>query len=168
MTHIWQVSDKKEEQFLRTKVSHFAFTKNEEKELRALQQTMRVVMKEAQGIGLSANQIGIAKRIFVAQVPDKNGRMKWYTVLNPEIIKQSKQMVDMEEGCLSVPEVFGSVTRPFAITIEGHNLQGKKIKIEAQGLLARVFQHEIDHLNGGLFIDKCKDLKPHPRVHAKQ
>ena len=115
-------------------------------------------MKEYNGIGLSANQIGLPYRIFVAQVPDKNGKIKFYAIFNPEIIQISKETDIMEEGCLSIPDKFGYVERPSKLTISGYNMQGKKIKIKAWGLLARVFQHEIDHLDGKLFIDKATKI----------
>lgn len=111
-------------------------------------------MKETNGVGLSANQIGLPWRLFVAQVPDKQGKQKFYTIFNPQIIKSSKEKDILEEGCLSVPNHWGPVERHSKIIISGFNERGKKIKIKAWGILARVFQHEIDHLNGILFIDK--------------
>jgi peptide deformylase len=115
---------------------------------------MRTIMHDAEGIGLAAPQIGIPLRIFVAEV-DK----KFYAILNPKIIKISRKKEEMVEGCLSLPGIYGKVKRPSKIIIEGLNPEGEKIKIKAWGLLARVFQHEIDHLNGVLFIDKAKELK---------
>ncbi|KKU91439.1 MAG: Peptide deformylase [Candidatus Jorgensenbacteria bacterium GW2011_GWA1_48_11] len=159
MAEILLNTNKKEEKILRGKLGPFRLEPQGKKELQTLIKSMRRAMKEANGIGLSANQIGVQKRIFVAQVPDDNGRPKFYAVLNPEILKVSKETVSLEEGCLSVPETYGPVERPARITIQGQNLQGKKIKIKAWGLLARVFQHEIDHLDGKLFIDRAKNLR---------
>src|SRR3989344_3264290 len=165
--NIYLVANKKEEKVLRKKLAPLVLTKEELKNLRALAKEMRAVMKEANGVGLSANQIGVEKRFFVAQVPDGNGRPKFYAVLNPEILKVSKETVSLEEGCLSVPETYGPVERPARITIQGQNLQGKKIKIKAWGLLARVFQHEIDHLDGKLFIDRAKNLRTSAKLGRK-
>ncbi len=150
------INNQKEEKFLRKKLTPFNLTRENKKELKELIKKMRTAMKEYNGIGLSANQIGVQKRIFVAQVPDNNGRHKFYAILNPEITKVSKEKKAMEEGCLSVPEQFGLVERPYRVSLEGYNIQGKKVKIKAWGLLARVFQHEIDHLNGIIFLDKAK------------
>ncbi|MEK7062176.1 MAG: peptide deformylase, partial [Patescibacteria group bacterium] len=80
----------------------------------------------------------------------------FYAIFNPEIIKFSKQTEIIEEGCLSVPGVLGEVERPKKIALTGFNKNDQKIKIKAEGLTARVFQHETDHLNGILFIDKIK------------
>jgi len=127
---------------------------NVDDEIRALIRTMQSAMKEAEGIGLAAPQIGVPLRIFVAEV-----KGKFYAVINPEIIKTSKKTDIMEEGCLSVPGYYGPVKRFRRIVISGLDQRGKKIKIKAFGLLARVFQHEIDHLNGTLFVDKAKELR---------
>ena len=110
-------------------------------------------MKKADGIGLSANQIGLDFKVFVAQADGK-----FYAIFNPKILKSSEERAAMEEGCLSVPEVFGTVIRPAKIVLEGFDKNGKKLKIKAWGLLARIFQHEVDHLNGKLFIDKAEKL----------
>ncbi len=157
---VYTIENKKEEAVLRKKIPPFNFASENKKELRELVKKMRIVMKENSGIGLSANQIGVQKRIFVAQVPDENNRQKFYAILNPEIIRISSKKIPSEEGCLSVPlTITGVVERPGQITLQGHNLLGKKIKIKAWGLLARVFQHEVDHLNGLLFLDRTKQLK---------
>jgi len=118
-----------------------------------LVKTMKETLRQAQGVGLAANQVGKDMQLFVAEVDGKS-----YAVANPEILKTSQKTVAMEEGCLSVPGVWGVVERPESVEIEGRNQFGKKIKIKAKGLLARVFQHEIDHLNGILFIDKASQL----------
>ena len=148
---ILTVNNKKEEKFLRRQTSLFDFKKFTKVRLRELIKTMRDAMKKADGIGLSANQIGFDLRIFVAQVENK-----FYATFNPEILQTSEETKEMSEGCLSVPGVYGAVARPEKITLVGYNAAGKKIKIKAWGLLARVFQHEVDHLNGKLFIDKAK------------
>jgi peptide deformylase len=115
---------------------------------------MRKIMKEAEGIGLAAPQIGIPLQVFVAEV-----NKKFYALINPEIIKASDELDKIEEGCLSLPGIYGPVERPAKITIAATDISGRKIKIKAWGLLARVFQHEMDHLNGMMIIDKAKDLR---------
>lgn len=146
--------NKKGEKFLRQKTSLFDFKKYSKKEIRELIKTMRQAMHAAAGIGLSANQIGMNISVFVAKVDNK-----FYAVFNPEIIQSSKEAVEMDEGCLSVPGVYGIVTRPEKIILKGYDANGKSLKIKAWGLLARVFQHEVDHLNGKLFIDKAKNVQ---------
>ncbi|PIS40970.1 MAG: peptide deformylase [Candidatus Kerfeldbacteria bacterium CG08_land_8_20_14_0_20_43_14] len=110
---------------------------------------MQETMSEKDGIGLAANQIGILKRIVV--IADKEGPL---ILINPEIIEKSWLKNIMEEGCLSVPGVFGTVKRHKKITVAAINSRGETLKLKAEGMLARVIQHEIDHLDGILFIDK--------------
>jgi len=156
---IWVINDKKEAKLLRKKVADFDFKKYSKKEITDLIKKMRGAMKKAEGIGLSANQIGLDLKVFVAQVGDK-----FYAVFNPKIAKSSEESAEMEEGCLSVPEVFGAVVRPSKIILEGLDKNGKKIKIKTWGMLARAFQHECDHLNGMLFIDKATDLRKYKEI----
>lgn len=156
---ILTVTDKKEEKFLRRPAKEFDFSKHRLSEIRELIKTMRAAMKEANGVGLSANQIGVDAKVFVAQVPNEQGQLKFYAVFNPVIVKTVKEEEILEEGCLSVPETFGQVKRATKITLAGFDQRGKKIKIKAWGLLARIFQHEVDHLNGKLFTDRVKKRK---------
>ena len=170
---ILTIANKKEEKFLRTKTADFDFQEFTKKEINELIKKMRETMTAANGIGLSANQIGLNLRLFVAQIfdepvkRDKNNKiilpspekMRFYAIFNPEIIKFSEKKSIIEEGCLSVPGVYGLVERPEKITLIGHDKNNKKIKIKAFGLLARVFQHETDHLNGVLFIDRAINLR---------
>ena len=164
------VENKNSEKFLRKKTEDFKFSEFEKRALKELVEKMRNTMKKADGIGLSANQIGIGKKFFIVQIPlqDEGGaiiREKFYAIFNPKIIKLSKKTAVMEEGCLSMPGLYGPVERPERIVLEGYNQNGKKIKIEASGLLARVFQHEMDHLEGKLFVDRAKsdDIKHAPK-----
>ncbi len=152
------VENKKEEKFLRRTTADFDFKKFTKKEVNELVARMRRAMKAANGIGLSANQIGLNLRVFVAEVPDAQGGMKFYAVFNPQLEKASEETVPYEEGCLSVPGVWGSVERPARVVISGFDKNGKPAKVKAWGLLARVFQHEMDHLNGKLFIDRTKKI----------
>ncbi|RME60017.1 peptide deformylase [Candidatus Parcubacteria bacterium] len=155
---ILTLSAREEEKFLRTPTKEFDFAAVPIRERRLLIEEMRKIMKRANGIGLAANQIGLDRSVFVAQVPDAQGKIKFYAIFNPKIVKQSNEKSTMEEGCLSVPGIYGEVTRPARVVLEGYTKEGKKIKIKAWGLLAKVFQHEVDHLNGKLFIDRAKNM----------
>ena len=114
---------------------------------------MEETMEKYQGIGLSANQVGLDLSLFVAKY-----NQKFYTVINPKILKVSKEKEEMLEGCLSLPKILANVKRPRAVVLEGFNEKGKKIKLKAKGLLARIFLHETDHLNGILIIDRTKEI----------
>lgn len=151
-------SEKKNDKFLRQKTADFDFSKFSKKEINELIREMKKMMIAANGIGLSANQIGLKWKVFVAQVPASEGDSKFYALFNPSIIKASDDEVFYEEGCLSVPGKYGEVKRPRYIIVKAQDKNGRPVKIKAWGLLARVFQHEIDHLNGGLFIDKAKNV----------
>lgn len=143
---------KADDKFLRKRVPNFDFSKVSKAEIKEVVSVMKVAMDLAKGIGLSANQIGLSYRLFIAK-PEK----KMYVVFNPEIAKPSEEVVSFEEGCLSVPGTYGPVDRPERIIVNGQDQNGKKVKFKVNGLLARVFQHEIDHLNGVLFIDKATE-----------
>ena len=158
MDTIYYSDNKKEEKFLRTKTAAFDFAKSTKQEIRELVRRMRSAMRKANGVGLSANQLGLPYRVFVAQVPDAQGRQKFYAIFNPKLANFSKETETLEEGCLSVPGVFGPTERSYQVTLSGFDQNGKRVKIKAWGLLARVFQHEMGHLNGELFIDKAKEL----------
>ena len=113
------------------------------------------VMEEEKGIGLAAPQIGMGKRVVVVSIDEKN--FNKLALINPEILHLSEETVVMEEGCLSVPGVNADVRRPAEAVVRGTTRSGRLVEIEAKGLLARVLQHEIDHLNGVLFIDKLTE-----------
>ena len=151
------ISNKADAIVLRQKTAPFDFSKFTQKEIRALITTMRVTMKAADGVGLSANQIGLNLSLFIAQA----GR-KVHAVFNPKVTRVAAHEDDMEEGCLSVPGTFGTVRRPAKIWLDAQNAQGKQVKLKASDFLARVFQHEIDHLNGILFIDKATGMYEAP------
>ncbi|MGB9743550.1 MAG: peptide deformylase [Minisyncoccales bacterium] len=118
-------------------------------EIKDLSQQMKRIMVQNQGVGLAAPQVGILKRIIVAQTSKGLQAM-----INPIILKCSQKMEVREEGCLSFPKLFLKIKRPCEIELEFLNLKGEKKKTKAQGWEARIFQHEIDHLNGILFIDR--------------
>ena len=106
-------------------------------------------MKQAPGVGLAAPQVGIPQRLFVYDVGDGPG-----AILNPEIVERSGTEVGIE-GCLSIPRLEGDVERAARVVVIGLDARGKRVRIEAEELLARVFQHEIDHLDGVLFTDRA-------------
>jgi len=155
---ILTINDKKEEKILRRKTPDFDFSRFKNSEIQETIKKMRIAIKKEHGVGLSANQIGLDWRLFIAEIHDNKGKPKFYAIFNPGIIKISKERIVLEEGCLSVPGIWGLVERPEQIVLIGFDKNGKKIKIKAWGLPARVFQHEIDHLNGVLFIDRTKKL----------
>ena len=159
---IYDISNKREGKFLRRKPREFDFAAWKKRDIAELIQRMRKTMREANGVGLSANQIGVDAKVFVAEVPGANGERKFYAIFNPVIEKMSSTKAPLEEGCLSVPGSFGEVERADRITIRGFDKNGRPLKIKAWGLLARVFQHETDHLNGALFIDKASNVRKDP------
>jgi peptide deformylase len=109
-------------------------------------------MREAPGVGLAGTQVGIVERVFVYEVEDEVG-----AIFNPVIVSRSRDLDDQEEGCLSLPGLLYPVTRHIEVKVEGLGLDGQPVVKEASELLARVFQHEIDHLDGVLFIDRLPD-----------
>lgn len=121
-----------------------------DEKLHALLDDMYETMQEANGVGLAAPQVGILRRAVVIDVGD--GKIE---LINPEIIKTSGEQ-DGQEGCLSCPGVWGDVVRPMKVTVKAQDRYGKEFKIKGQELLARAFCHEIDHLDGILFLDKIK------------
>ncbi len=123
-------------------------------------QDMFDTMHEASGIGLAANQIGELKRILVVDISDmESGKgTKPLAIINPEIIDEEGEW-EMEEGCLSIPDIREKVTRSEKITVKYHDVNMKKVELEADGLLARVILHELDHLNGVLFTDHLTSTK---------
>ena len=139
-------------------------------DLQTLIDDMIETMRQAPGVGLAAPQVNIAERLIVVEygdeVEDENGEIielpkKLFAVINPEIIKTSEEVEMGVEGCLSIPGLVGEVERFSAIQIKGLNRHGKPVKLKADGWLARIFQHEIDHLNGVLFPDRAvKVWKP--------
>ncbi len=113
---------------------------------------MYEIMYRERGIGLAAPQIDLGRRIIVVDTQDGNGNK--IALINPVIKEFSDRTNPFEEGCLSVPGINADVIRPSEILISGFDRNGKELEIEARGLLARVFQHEVDHLDGFLFIDR--------------
>ena len=128
-------------------------------EIRTLVDAMAESMYAADGIGLAAIQIGVAKRVLVIDLDQKDGKKNPVAYINPKITWASDEKAAFEEGCLSVPEIWDDVERPARIKAEYLDRGGKKQTLEADGLLATCLQHEIDHLNGVLFIDHLSRLK---------
>ena len=122
-------------------------------EIRDLAKEMLTAMHRASGVGLSAVQIGELKRLIVAEYLEAKPPIQKMVLINPEITWVSKNEVLDEEGCLSLPHVYGMVRRPEKIAYHGLDENGAKVEGKASGLLARIIQHEIDHLNGVLFVD---------------
>ena len=119
---------------------------------RRLVRDMIDTMREAPGVGLAGPQVGVLERIFVWEVDDEYG-----AVFNPEIVKHSDEKIVDTEGCLSLPGLTYDVERSLQVTVRGVDENGEEIEIEGDDLLARVFQHEIDHLDGVLFIDHLSE-----------
>ena len=125
--------------------------------LQTLIDDMFETMYEANGIGLAAPQVGISKRVIVVDVNEEGSQP--FALLNPRIVEDRTAGDRGEEGCLSIPGVSAMVERPERVVVEGLDRTGAPVRIEADGMLARCLQHEIDHLDGVLFIDRIGPLK---------
>jgi len=130
-----------------------------DKELQILMDDMLETMYAAPGIGLAAIQVGVPKRIIVLDIEQKEGKKNPLYFINPEIIKKSENLSTYEEGCLSVPGQFAEIDRPDRCHIKYLDYNGEKKEINAEGMLATCIQHEMDHLEGILFIDYLSKLK---------
>ncbi|NIP60801.1 MAG: peptide deformylase [Gemmatimonadetes bacterium] len=132
-------------------------------ELRELVRDMFETMYHADGIGLAAPQIGVSLRLFVIDVPEdhvERGQEAFRAaVVNPRVVEVAEETEKAPEGCLSIPGLEGVVERPSGVVIEAFDPEGEPMRIEAGGLVARALQHEIDHLDGVLFIDRVSPLK---------
>jgi peptide deformylase len=130
-------------------------------ELQKLIDDMVDTMRDEPGVGLAAPQVNVPLRLIVVEYGDEQDQEKppkLYVMANPEIVRQSEQVEMGVEGCLSIPRYAGDVERALEITVKGQNRRGKPMKIKANGWLARIFQHEVDHLNGVLFIDRAEKV----------
>jgi peptide deformylase len=130
-----------------------------DKDIRALIEDMFETMYAAPGIGLAAIQIGVAKRVVTMDLAKKDDPAEPQVFINPEIVWSSDDKATYEEGCLSIPEYYEEVERPKSVRVKYLDREGKPQEIEADGLLATCLQHEIDHINGVLFIDHISKLK---------
>ena len=147
-----------------------------DKDLQTLLDDMVETMREAPGVGLAAPQIGLSDRIIVVEYYEReedeeieDAPKKVWTVINPEIVKASEETLMGVEGCLSIPGLLGEVKRHAEVQVKGMNRHGKPMKIKAKGWLARIFQHEIDHLNGILFTELATRVwRPSQDVEQEQ
>ncbi|WP_312807163.1 peptide deformylase [Agrobacterium cavarae] len=128
-------------------------------EIQRLADDMLETMYDAPGIGLAAIQIGVPRRMLVIDLSRDDEENKPQVFINPEILKVSDEVSTYEEGCLSIPDYYAEVERPASLTVGYVDRDGKQQTVEADGLLATCLQHEIDHLNGVLFIDHISRLK---------
>ena len=128
-------------------------------EVKGIAEDLLDTMYLAEGVGLAAPQIGINKRIFVMDCSDKQEKREYVIAINPEIISSSQEFKTYKEGCLSIPEITEEVVRPEKVHVRYEDLYGKLKTEKLEGLWATCFQHELDHLNGKLFIDYLKPIK---------
>lgn len=132
-----------------------------DKTLQTLIDDMIETMRDAPGVGLAAPQVNVSERVIVVEFGDEEDESvppKLYVVVNPEITRFSHETEMGVEGCLSIPGLVGDVERYFAVTVKGQNRRGQPIRIKAKGWLARIFQHEIDHVNGILYTDRAEKV----------
>lgn len=122
---------------------------NFDEPLARLAEDMLETMRAHEGVGLAANQVGRLKRILVAALEDEE-----LVIVNPVVEDESEDLEKDTEGCLSIPEVQVEVERPVAVTVSGRDASGEPVRVEARGLLARILQHEVDHLDGVLILDR--------------
>tara|TARA_B100000745_G_C20020234_1_gene346931 strand:- start:63 stop:548 length:486 start_codon:yes stop_codon:yes gene_type:complete len=131
---------------------------NIDETLVTLADDMIETMYAASGLGLAANQVGVTSDLFVIDVGIEKEKRDPVIIINP-VITASEEEVIAEEGCLSIPEVFAQVKRSQHVEVKGYDLKGNELRYEAEGFLARAFQHEMDHLNGVLFWDNLSKVK---------
>lgn len=134
-------------------------------ELKQLFADMLETMYNYNGLGLAANQIGISKSMLVLDASTEDQTIL-YTLANPQVVEHSREKTEFEEGCLSFPGITEKISRPSVIKVKAQDYDGKEIVIEATGLLAIVLQHEIDHLNGVVFIDRMTPIRK--MLHSKE
>ncbi len=135
-----------------------------DKKLQTVIDDMIETMRDAPGVGLAAPQIGLSERLIVVEYYENNeaeqaedeAKKKVWVMLNPEIVKASEEKVMGVEGCLSIPNLVGEVERHEVIQVKGLNRRGQPMRVKARGWLARIFQHEIDHINGIVFTDRAR------------
>ncbi len=143
------------------------------KDLEKFARDMVETMRHADGVGLAAPQVGVNERLIVVEMPEEGfeedpqaGQL--FVVVNPEIVRAKGQLEPGDEGCLSIPGYIGEVMRYPTVVVRGQDVRGKPLRIKAHGFLARIFQHEIDHLNGVLFIDHIQDPEKLRRIVKDQ
>jgi peptide deformylase len=128
-------------------------------ELQSLIEDMIETMRAEPGVGLAANQVGVSQQVIVVEYPeneeDEDAQPKLYVVVNPEFTRLSEEKVVGTEGCLSLPGFLGNIERHEAVVVKGLSRRGQPVTIKAKGWTARIFQHEVDHLNGVMFVDRA-------------
>jgi peptide deformylase len=147
-----------------------------DKNLQTLIDDMIETMREAPGVGLAAPQVNVSERLIVIEYAEEEDEedesekpKKLFVMINPEIVKSSTETLMGVEGCLSIPNLVGEVERHATVQVKGLNRHGKPAKVKAEGWLARIFQHEIDHLNGILFPDRATRVwKPQEEIDPDQ
>lgn len=130
-------------------------------DLQALIDDMVETMRLAPGVGLAAPQVDTSLRVIVVEYGDEEDEskpLKLFTLVNPEITRSSVELLTGTEGCLSIPGLVGEVDRALSVTVKAQNRRGQPVKVKARGWLARIFQHEIDHLDGVLFVDRAENV----------
>jgi len=149
-----------------------------DKNLQTLIDDMIETMRNAPGVGLAAPQVGVSERVIVVEYAEpeeveegeepKEVEPKLYVMVNPEIVKASPETIVSVEGCLSIPTLVGEVERAHEVRLKGLNRRGQPMKLKAEGWLARIFQHEIDHINGVVFTDRATQVwQPEEPVEDK-
>lgn len=141
-------------------------------DFQALVEDMIETMRNEPGVGLAAPQVNVSQKLIVVEYPiddtTEEPSPKLFVVANPEFKNMSEEIVTGIEGCLSVPDVLGQVERSYEVKVTGLDRRGKKQTIKAKGWLARIFQHEVDHLNGILFVDRALELYQPEEVQATE
>ena len=132
-----------------------------DKSIQRLIDDMVETVQQANGVGLAAPQVGVSLRVIVLQMPEEEP----IAIINPEIVKRAGEQ-DVNEGCLSIPGYFGEMKRSASVTVKGQDRQGKAIRIKATGLMAEVLEHEIDHLNGTLYLHHLESQDKLHKVEA--
>ncbi|PIE75095.1 MAG: peptide deformylase [Deltaproteobacteria bacterium] len=128
-------------------------------DIKKLSEDMADTMYEDKGVGLAANQVGILKKIIVIDPAPDPEKRNFLTLINPVIVEAEGQQISREEGCLSLPGIRSDVKRYTRVKVEAFNLDGEPVVLEDEGLVSIILQHEIDHLNGKVFIDRISSLK---------
>ena len=129
-----------------------------DQEVKRLIRDMTETMYEANGVGLAACQVGVNKRVIVLDVSPLDPEQDLFALVNPEIVAEEEE-IDHEEGCLSVPDCLETIKRKQKVRVRGMSPEGKEVEVEAQGILAIALQHEVDHINGVLILDRMSGLK---------
>jgi peptide deformylase len=127
--------------------------------LQLLIDDMAATMYAAPGIGLAANQVGVGQSLLIYDIAHRNEKRALHVLINPRILTSEGEIISEDEGCLSVPDFRADVKRAARVLVEGVDRDGNPVRLEGEGLLAIVLQHEIDHLNGTLFIERISALK---------